>query len=105
MFSFLIEVAIFTSVKISYSFIKRVLLYLLNSDKMKKLILHFILIVTPSIFPQSDTTLVQKLDSLLNYNENLEHRLSMLDKYLHELMLFQKVEDVPDFMSLSSILL
>ncbi len=61
---------------------------------MKKLILLFILIVTPSLLTQTDTILVQKLDSLLNYNENLEHRLDELEKNIDDLMWFQKVGDV-----------
>jgi dipeptidyl aminopeptidase/acylaminoacyl peptidase len=61
---------------------------------MKKLIPLLILIITPSILPQTDTILVQKLDSLLNYNENLEHRLDVLEKNIDDVLWFQRVSDV-----------
>ena len=61
---------------------------------MKKLILLLILIITPSILSQTDTILVQKLDSLLNYNENLEHRLDVLEKNIDDVLWFQRVGDV-----------
>ena len=61
---------------------------------MKKLILFSIFIVTPSILPQNDTILVQKLDSLLNYNENLEHRLDVLEKNIDDVLWFLRVGDV-----------
>ena len=63
-------------------------------DKMKKLILLLILIITPSILPQTDTILVQKLDSLIKYNVNLEHRLDVLDKNIDDVLWFQRVGDV-----------
>jgi hypothetical protein len=61
---------------------------------VKKLILLLPLIITPSILPQTDTVLVQKLDSLLNYNENLEHRLDVLEKNIDDVLWFQRVGDV-----------
>ncbi len=61
---------------------------------MKKLILLSLLIITPSLQPQTDTILVQKLDSLLNYNESLEHRLDVLEKNIDDILWFQKVGDV-----------
>lgn len=61
---------------------------------MKKLVLLFILIVTTSLISQTDTILVQKLDSLLNYNENLEHRLDVLEKNIDDVLWFQRVGDV-----------
>ncbi len=61
---------------------------------MKKLILLLPLIITPSILPQTDTILVQKLDSLLNYNENLEHRLDVLEKNIDDILWFERVGDV-----------
>jgi len=61
---------------------------------MKKLILLFILIVTTSLISQTDTVLVQKLDSLINYNENLEHRLDVLEKNIDDVLWFQRVGDV-----------
>ncbi len=62
--------------------------------KMKKLILLLSLIITHSIIPQTDTILVQKLDSLLKYNENLEHRLDVLEKNIDDVLWFQRVGDV-----------
>lgn len=61
---------------------------------MKKLILLLILIITPSIISQTDTILVQKLDSLINYNETLEHRLDVLEKNIDDVLWFQRVGDV-----------
>jgi len=61
---------------------------------MKKLILLLILIITPSILSQTDTILVQKLDSLLNYNESLEHRLDVLEKNIDDVLWFQRVGNV-----------
>jgi dipeptidyl aminopeptidase/acylaminoacyl peptidase len=61
---------------------------------MKKLLLLLFFIITPSILPQTDTILVQKLDSLLNYNENLEHRLDVLEKNIDDVLWFQRVGDV-----------
>ncbi len=61
---------------------------------MKKLILLLILIITPALLSQADTILVQKLDSLLNYNENLEHRLDVLEKNIDDVLWFQRVGDV-----------
>jgi dipeptidyl aminopeptidase/acylaminoacyl peptidase len=61
---------------------------------MKKFVPLLILIITPSILPQTDTILVQKLDSLLNYNENLEHRLDVLEKNIDDVLWFQRVGDV-----------
>jgi dipeptidyl aminopeptidase/acylaminoacyl peptidase len=63
-------------------------------DKMKKFILLFIFIAATSLLAQTDTVLVQKLDSLINYKENLEHRLDVLEKNIDDLMWFQKVGDV-----------
>jgi len=51
-------------------------------------------IITPSIFPQTDTILVQKLDSLINYNQSLEHRLDVLEKNIDDVLWFQRVGDV-----------
>jgi len=61
---------------------------------MKKLILLLIIVIAPSIFSQTDTILVQKLDSLLNYNDNLEHRLDVLEKNIDDVLWFQRVGDV-----------
>ena len=61
---------------------------------MKKLILLFVLIFTTNCFSQADTILVQKLDSLLNYNQSLEHRLDVLEKNIDDVLWFQRVGDV-----------
>jgi acetyl esterase/lipase len=66
----------------------------IKGDKMKKLILLLALINIPSLFSQTDTILVQKLDSLLNYNESLEHRLDVLEKNIDDVLWFQRVGDV-----------
>jgi hypothetical protein len=58
---------------------------------MKKLILLLILMITSLLQPQTDTILVQKLDSLLTYNENLEHRLDVLEKNIDDVLWFQRV--------------
>jgi dipeptidyl aminopeptidase/acylaminoacyl peptidase len=63
-------------------------------DKMKKLILFLTLFITPSILSQTDTILVQKLDSLLKYNENLEQRLDVLQKNIDDILWFERVGDV-----------
>jgi dipeptidyl aminopeptidase/acylaminoacyl peptidase len=70
------------------------------SDNMKKQFLLFILTFSISLFisnltlPQTDTTLISKIDSLINYNENLEHRLDELEKNIDDVLWFQKVGDV-----------
>lgn len=67
---------------------------------MKKQFLLFILTFSISLFisnltlPQTDTTLISKIDSLINYNENLEHRLDELEKNIDDVLWFQKVGDV-----------
>lgn len=61
---------------------------------MKKLILLLIILITASTLPQTDTTLVQKLDSLLKYNENLEHRLDVLQKNIDDILWFERVGNV-----------
>jgi len=61
---------------------------------MKKLILILAFIITPLLIPQTDTILVQKLDSLLNHNESLEHRLDVLEKNIDDVLWFQRVGDV-----------
>jgi dipeptidyl aminopeptidase/acylaminoacyl peptidase len=43
---------------------------------------------------QTDTVLVQKLDSLIKYNESFEHRLDVLEKNIDDLMWYEKVGDV-----------
>ena len=49
--------------------------------------------IAPFLFSQTDTILVQKLDSLLNYNETLEHKLDVLEKNIDgENMIFQACE-------------
>ena len=50
--------------------------------------------ITSLMLPQSDTTLISKIDSLKKYNENLEHRLDVLEKNIDDILWFQKVGDV-----------
>lgn len=61
---------------------------------MKKVVLLLILFASTSLLSQTDTVLVQKLDSLLKYNENLEHRLDVLEKNIDDVLWFQRVGDV-----------
>ena len=63
---------------------------------MKKLTsaFNFLIITYFATHPQTDTILSSKIDSLINYNENLEHRLDVLEKNIDDLMWFQKVGDV-----------
>ncbi len=67
---------------------------------MKKQFPLFILIIILSLFitdpiqPQTDTILISKIDSLINYNESLEHRLDELEKNIDDVLWFQKVGDV-----------
>jgi dipeptidyl aminopeptidase/acylaminoacyl peptidase len=61
---------------------------------MKKQILLLFLVISPFQYAQTDTILVQKLDSLLNYNMNLEHRLDVLEKNIDDVLWFQRVGDV-----------
>ncbi|MCL4280169.1 MAG: prolyl oligopeptidase family serine peptidase, partial [Ignavibacteriaceae bacterium] len=61
---------------------------------MKKLILLLTFITSATILPQTDTILVHKLDSLLNYNASLEHRLDVLEKNIDDIVWFQKLGDV-----------
>ncbi len=67
---------------------------------MKKLNVLFILtVLLTTLFSvatnsQTDTILTSKLDSLLNYTHNLEHRLDVLEKNIDDLMWYEKVSDV-----------
>jgi dipeptidyl aminopeptidase/acylaminoacyl peptidase len=61
---------------------------------MKKLILPIFLTIAPFLLSQTDTILVQKLDSLINYNQSLEHRLDVLEKNIDDILWFQRVGDV-----------
>jgi hypothetical protein len=65
-----------------------------KGDKIMKQILLLFLVISPFLFSQTDTILVQKLDSLLNYNENLEHRFDVLEKNIDDVLWFQRVGDV-----------
>jgi acetyl esterase/lipase len=65
-----------------------------KGDKIMKQILLLFLVISPFLFSQTDTVLVQKLDSLLNYNENLEHRFDVLEKNIDDVLWFQRVGDV-----------
>jgi dipeptidyl aminopeptidase/acylaminoacyl peptidase len=61
---------------------------------MRQYILLLFLIITSYLQSQTDTILVQKLDSLLKYNESLEHRLDVIEKNIDDLMWYEKVGDV-----------
>jgi dipeptidyl aminopeptidase/acylaminoacyl peptidase len=54
----------------------------------------FTLLLPAIIHPQTDTTFRQQIESLTKYNENLEHRLDVLEKNIDDLMWYQKVGDV-----------
>jgi dipeptidyl aminopeptidase/acylaminoacyl peptidase len=57
-------------------------------------IIIFTIFITIHILPQTDTTLISRIDSLLKYNENLEHRLDVLEKNIDDILWFQRVGDV-----------
>jgi dipeptidyl aminopeptidase/acylaminoacyl peptidase len=67
---------------------------------MKKLNFTFISTVLLTIFlsvatnSQIDSVITSKIDSLINYNENLEHRLDVLEKNIDDVLWFQRVGDV-----------
>jgi dipeptidyl aminopeptidase/acylaminoacyl peptidase len=67
---------------------------------MKKYNCQFILtfifsfLITSLISPQTDTTLTSQIESLTKYNENLEHRLDVLEKNIDDILWFQRVGDV-----------
>lgn len=67
---------------------------------MKKIHLTFILTVLIAVFfsvatnSQIDSVITSKIDSLLNYNQNLEHRLDVLEKNIDDLMWYRKLDDV-----------
>lgn len=54
----------------------------------------FLLITTSIMLAQTDTIITSKIDSLLKYNENLEHRIDVLEKNIDDLMWYEKVGDV-----------
>jgi len=67
---------------------------------MKKLNTVLILTVVLNVFlsvdtnSQTDTILTSKIDSLIKYNENLEHRLDVLEKNIDDILWFERVGDV-----------
>lgn len=75
-------------------FVKMIFDHSKNGDKMKKLILLYILIFTSFLHSQIDSTLQQQIESLTKYNENLEHRLDVLEKNIDDILWFQRVGDV-----------
>jgi len=54
----------------------------------------FSLLSPAIIHSQTDTSLLKQVESLTKYNENLEHRLDVLEKNIDDLMWYQKVGDV-----------
>ena len=65
-----------------------------KGDKMKKLIPFLVLLFTVSLQPQTDTVLTQQIESIIKYNESLEHRLDVLEKTIDDVLWFQRVGDV-----------
>ena len=67
---------------------------------MKKLNTVLILTVVLNVFlsvdtnSQTDTILTSKIDSLLKYNQSLEHRLDVLQKNIDDILWFERVGDV-----------
>ena len=66
----------------------------IKGDKMKKLIPFFALLITATLQPQTDTTLSQQIESLKKQNENLDHRLDVLEKTIDDVLWHQRVGDV-----------
>ena len=63
-------------------------------DNMKKIIALFILLIAFSLQAQTDTTLSQQIESFKKYNENLEHRLDVLEKTIDDVLWYQRVGDI-----------
>ena len=66
----------------------------IKGDKMKKLIPFLALLITATLQPQTDTTLSQQIESLKKQNENLDHRLDVLEKTIDDVLWHQRVGDV-----------
>ena len=58
------------------------------------LTISLLLLITTASQSQTDTTLISKIDSLLMYNETLEHKLDELEKNIDDVLWFQRVGDV-----------
>ena len=65
-----------------------------NGDKMKKLILLNVFIIASFLHSQTDSTLKQQIESINKYNENLEHRLDVIEKNIDDVLWFHKVGDI-----------
>ena len=55
-----------------------------KGDKMKKIISLIFLIITPCFYSQTDSTILKQIESLTKYNENLEHRIDVLEKNIDD---------------------
>jgi dipeptidyl aminopeptidase/acylaminoacyl peptidase len=67
---------------------------------MKKFTFQILFVICLLIFTsdfllsQTDTTFAQQIESLIKFNENLEHRLDVLEKNIDDVLWFTKVGDV-----------
>ena len=61
---------------------------------MKKLILLNVFIIASFLHSQTDSTLKQQIESINKYNENLEHRLDVIEKNIDDVLWFHKVGDI-----------
>ena len=75
-------------------FMKKIFNHYRKGDKMKKLILLYIFTIASFLYSQTDSTLQQQFESLTKYNENLEHRLDVLEKNIDDVLWFQRVGDI-----------
>jgi len=59
------------------------------------IILALFLLITSSIMmAQTDTIITSKIDSLIKYSQNLEHRLDVLEKNIDDILWYERVGDV-----------
>lgn len=63
----------------------------LNSLSILIIFLNVFFSVTTN--SQIDSIITSKIDSLIKYNENLEHRLDVLEKNIDDVLWFQRVGD------------
>ena len=75
-------------------FVKMIFNHSEKGDKMKKIISLIFLIITPCFYSQTDSTILKQIESLTKYNENLEHRIDVLEKNIDDVLWFQRVGDV-----------
>ena len=58
------------------------------------LVICLLLLFNSIALTQTDSTLQQQIESLTKFNENLEHRLDVLEKNIDDVLWFQRVGDV-----------